>query len=554
MIVSLSIRNLVIIEHVAISFEDGFSIFSGETGAGKSIIFDGLSLVCGARADRGLVRTGCDKASVTAEFDIQRNAAAIACLHEAGRATEDDRLIIRRQVDKNGRSRAWINDEAASVSLLASLSAHLLDLNAQNDAQLLLEDRQHVTLIDSYAAHVDLLSVMREGFADWTSLEKARSEELARLTAIRERQDWITAQVRELDAFAPKASEFEELRGQRQQLLSADKTRGDVEFALQQLTASDGVQSVLSELLNRLGRAKEHDPTIRESFESIDRGLIEMTEAVSCLETLLTGLESPRHSLEEIEYRLFTYQDLARKHQVEADELIAWLDDHRQWLEDIESVDQRMEQWDRKVADARAHFIQAAAAVTKSRQVAAISIVKAVLEELPSLKLDHARFKVETVQKPERDWNANGVDEWLFEVAMNPGQPFSRLSQTASGGERSRLFLALKVALSRTNAGRTLIFDEVDSGAGGAVADAIGRHLAHLSRDGQVMSVTHSPQVAARAHQHFLIEKHVEDGASRTEVQCLDVQGREREVARMVSGAEITEAALMTARNLMQGA
>lgn len=554
MLTALAIRNVVLIEALDLAFGPGLGVLTGETGAGKSILLDSLGLVLGDRADAGLVRAGADQASVTATFEFAvlpepiRAALADAEIdHEAGEA-----LVIRRRLRADGGSRAFVNDQPVGVALLREMARALVELHGQHDDRGLVNARGHRALLDRYAgADVALVA---EAWQRWARAEAALTEARDRVAAARADEDLLTAHLTELEALAPVPGEEEDLALQRAAMQKGERLSGDL-TALQGLwEGSDSALAILRGAARRLDRIASEHPLLAEALESLDRAVIEAGEAEDRIAAAIEALAHDPLALDRIETRLFDLRAAARKHGCPVDDLPARMAALRETLDAIESGADRIAALERTAQEAGLDYRAKAEALSVERAEAARRLDAAVAAELAPLRLDAARFRTAVVRLPEDRWGSGGVDAVEFLISTNPGSPFAPLGKIASGGELSRFILALKVALAEQGGAATVIFDEIDRGVGGAVASAIGERLARLAQGGQLLAVTHSPQVAARGSTHYLIAKSSEGTVTRTGVTVLDAAGRQEEIARMLSGAEITPEARAQADRLLEQA
>ena len=554
MLTRLSIRNIVLIEALDLEFRGGLGVLTGETGAGKSILLDALGLVLGDRAETALVRAGEDKASVTASFDFSALPANIAeALDDAGIEIErGEPLLIRRQVKADGGSKAFVNDQSASVALLRALAPALVELHGQHDDRGLVNPRGHRELLDRYAG-TDLAG-LGAAWRDWAKVEAQLAEARAEVEQAKADEDLLTAHLAELDALTPEVGEEERLAAQRIDLQKGERLSGELEELRHVWEGSDSPLASLRVAARKLDRIAEEHPLLAEALAALDRAVIEAGEAEETLERAAEALVHDPAALEAAETRLFELRALARKHRCEVDELPALMEDMRRKLEAIEGGTAQLGALERAAKEARTAYVRAADAAHQARVEAATRLDAAVAAELAPLKLDAARFRTAITDLPEDKWGALGRDAVEFLIATNPGADFAPLAKIASGGELSRFILALKVALAEKGGAATIIFDEIDRGVGGAVASAIGERLARLASDeGQLLAVTHSPQVAARGGQHYLIAKASSGTVTKTSVVLLDASGRQEEIARMLSGAEVTPEARAQADRLLEG-
>jgi DNA repair protein RecN (Recombination protein N) len=552
LLTALSIRNVVLIEALDLEFGAGLSVLTGETGAGKSILLDSLGLALGARADSGLVRNGEAQASVIATFDPPTgDHRAAALLIDNGVEMEPgEPLIIRRMVKADGGSRAFVNDQPCSAVLLRELGGSLVEIHGQHDDRGLLNARGHRALLDAYG-RCDTGAVGTAHSA-WRKAAAALAEARATVdTAARDR-DYLTHAVEELRNFAPEPGEEATLAEERATMQKGARLTDDLSTISDCLTGSDGGLAQLRQAARRLDRIAGEEPLLTAVLEALDRAVVEAGEAEDRLAEAAEALSFDPARLDSIETRLFDLRGLARKHQVQPDDLAALCDEMAARLAAIEGGEEHIAALEAEVATKAAAYRASAQALSGERQLAAGRLDAAVAGELAPLKLDAARFRTVVAPLDEGQWTAQGMDRVEFEISTNPGAPFAPLTKIASGGELSRFILALKVALAEQGGADTLIFDEIDRGVGGAVASAIGERLARLAQNNQILVVTHSPQVAARGAGHLLIAKSSDGTVTRTGVHALDDQERREEIARMLSGAEITAEARAQADRLLE--
>lgn len=562
MLTGLWIRDLVLIESLDLTVGPGLTALTGETGAGKSILLDALGLASGVRAESGLVRRGAAQASATAAFSLPPRHPVWALLGDRGlEAAPGEDLILRRVLSADGRSRAFVNDQPASVGALREIGALLVEVHGQHETVGLLDVRTHRDLLDAYGGHGALLRAAGGAWATWREAEaslEALSRDAAALAAEAEEAAQLLA---ELDALAPEAGEEANLAERRAVLGAAEKALADINQAGEAL---EGLPPRLASAIRTLGQARSRalqagagadGPAVRrlaEAEAALDAVFSGLQEAEAAVEAAASAFDFRPDELETAEERLFALRAAARKLgcAVEA------LPERRLALADrlarLESGESDLAAARRSAAEGEARYIEAAATLTAARRTAAEALALAVESELPPLKLERARFRVAIEALAPDRAGPGGCDRVRFEVATNPGAPFGDLTTVASGGELARFALALKASLAgRGGEPPLMIFDEVDQGVGGAVADAVGLRLRRLAREGQVLVVTHSPQVAARADAHWRISKAGDDEAVRTRVEDLDPVAREEEIARMLAGAEVTDEARAAARALM---
>jgi DNA repair protein RecN (Recombination protein N) len=554
MLTRLAIRNIVLIEALELEFAGGLGVLTGETGAGKSILLDALGLVLGARADGGLIRAGADLASVTAAFEFVALPPALGeVLAEAGIVVEPgEPLLLRRQLKADGGSKAFINDQPAGVALLRELAPLLVELHGQHDDRGLANPRGHRLLLDRYAGAADADGVAR-AWARWRAAEEALGAARSRVAQAAADRELYAAHLAELQALAPQPGEEDELAAARAAMQKGERLADDL-AALQHLWAgSDAPLALLRGAARRLDRIAGEHPLLAEALAALDRAVIEAGEAEEHLARAADALAHDPRELDRIETRLFELRAAGRKHGCAADALPAKAAELAAALAAIEGGEAEVAGLERAAHDLGLDYRARAEALSAARVEAARRLDAAVAGELAPLKLDAARFRTRIERLSEERWGPGGIDAVEFLIATNPGADFAPLTKIASGGELSRFILALKVALAEAGGAATTIFDEIDRGVGGAVASAIGERLARLASGGQLLAVTHSPQVAARGGQHYLIAKSSEGVVTRTSVRLLDSAERQEEIARMLSGAEVTPEARAQADRLLEG-
>ena len=552
MLTRLSIRNIVLIEALDLDFGSGLGVLTGETGAGKSILLDALGLVLGNRADSGLVRGGEEQASVTASFEFSQLPAGVrAVLAEAEVDVEPgEPLLIKRRLKADGGSKAFVNDQPVSAALLRELAPFLVELHGQHDDRGLVNPRGHRQLLDRYA-RADVAGV-EAAWKAWRSAADALDERRAAIAQAAADRDLLLAHLAELTALAPEEGEEAELASARADMQKGERLSGDL-AELQHLWAgSDSALAALRGAARRLDRIAAEHPLLAEALDALDRAVIEAGEAEDKITRAVEALAHDPAALDRIETRLFDLRALARKHACQVDDLPAKMRAMREQLDAIEGGEAALAGLEAAARAAGETYRALAAEVSALRRAGAERLDAAVAAELAPLKLDAARFRTSVTVLPEDRWGPSGSDGVEFLISTNPGADFAPLGKIASGGELSRFILALKVALAEEGGAATVIFDEIDRGVGGAVASAIGERLARLAAGGQLLAVTHSPQVAARGNRHYVIAKSSEGTVTRTSVHLLDHAGRQEEIARMLSGAEVTPEARAQADRLLE--
>lgn len=551
MLTRLSIRDVVLIEALDLDFHAGLGVLTGETGAGKSILLDALGLALGARGDSGLVRHGAAQASVTASFDPPDSAAIAALLGDSGIETEPgEPLIIRRTLKADGGSRAFINDQPVSAALLRELGATLVEIHGQHDDRGLLAPAGHRALLDAFGA-IDTTSTATAWQA-WREADARLTEAHATLATAAADREWLEHAVAELQTLAPEPGEEEELADRRATMQRGEKIAGDLQAAADLLDGSEGGLSRLRQAARILDRLSGDHPTLAEALAALDRAIIEGSAAQDKLDEAAEVLAFDPARLEADEARLFELRAVARKHRVQPDDLPALAETLAARLAQLASGEDGIAALEAAAQAAASRYHTAADKLTATRTKAAARLDAAVKAELAPLKLDAARFRTALAPLTETQWSATCKDRVEFEISTNPGAPFAPLIKIASGGELSRFILALKVALAEQGGAATMIFDEIDRGVGGAVASAIGERLARLAETTQLLVVTHSPQVAARGGHHFFIAKSSDGTVTRTGVRALDAAERREEIARMLSGATVTDEARAQAERLLE--
>lgn len=556
MLASLAIRDVVLIEKLDLAFGPGLSVLTGETGAGKSILLDSLGLALGARAESGYVRAGQKQAAVIAVFSPPQGHPAFAELSEQGIEAEDE-VVLRRVVTAEGKSRAFINDQPVGVALLRRIGALLVEVQGQNDQVGLADPATHAALLDAFGG----LGVRRAGVGSawraWRGAESALEEAREATAAALRDEEWLRHAVAELTELSPEEGEEERLGQERQHLQQGERRAEAISAALSELQPRDRRSQGPGAALRAAARALERTQGLNETAAPILTALGQAQDALAEAESLLerlVGAEGPDpRRLEQLEDRLFGLRSAARKHGVTVAELPGLLVALRERLAALDAGTGRVAALERAREAARAAYVTAAAALSEERRAHARRLEQALGQELPPLKLDRARVVVEVAARDEPGWGAEGMDRVAMLVSTNPGQAPGALDKVASGGELSRLMLALKVVLAAGSPVPTLVFDEVDAGIGGATAAAVGERLARVAEGLQVLVVTHSPQVAARGTAHLRVAKAVRDGRAETRVEPLSTAERREEIARMLAGETVTEAARAAAESLLQG-
>lgn len=555
MLSRLSIRDIVLIDRLDIDFANGLAVLTGETGAGKSILLDAFALALGARGDQTLVRHGQEQGQVTAVFEVARDHPALAVLKANDIAAEDE-LILRRVQFADGRTRAFVNDQPVSVQVMKQLGQSLVEIHGQHDERALVDTATHRRLLDAFgglekdATTVEMLWEARR------ESEEAAEAHRAEVARAKQEGDWLRHAVDELSGLAPQAGEETALAERRTAMMQAEKVSEDLRDAHDVVAGSGSSVPSLAGTIRRLERRSAQAPALIEPVvKSLDAALNALEETRAHLEHALHAADFDPAEMERIEERLFALRAAGRKYTVPVDDLAALAQKYRADIALIDAGEDRLKELEATAREAEAAYRAGAQALSKARARAAAALDKAVNGELKPLKLERAKFTTEI----ESDGNAagpNGIDRVEFWVQTNPGTRPGPLMKVASGGELARFLLALKVVLADRGSAPTLVFDEIDTGVGGAVADAIGLRLARLASGVQVLAVTHAPQVAARADRHYLISKDVADKGKRVATRVTEVAAdhRREEIARMLAGAEITNEARAAAEKLIRQA
>jgi DNA repair protein RecN (Recombination protein N) len=549
MLQRLDIRNVVLIEQLGLDFGPGLHVFTGETGSGKSIVLDALGLALGSRADASLVRHGAQQAVVGASFAPTADAQEF--LEENGLvSSEDGSIHVRRMLDAGGKGKAFINDMGVTVTLLRELGEMLLEVHGQHDQRGLTDVRIHRQLLDAYGQHGELVKAMRESWRTWQNAKQALADAMAMQEKLRAEEDYLRHVLGELDALAPEEGEEEQLAERRRQMMLAEKRGDSLKDALASLSQPKSVVQMLASAERILTRRSEEDAALAPVTTALEQAMLHTQEVTDALESLLREDGYDAAELERAESRLFELRDAARKHHCLVDELPAKHRDLREQLGSLEHGQQQCDALQKIAAEGEQAYRKAAEALSKARAASARKLEARVMEELPPLNMASARFTVAIKPLPEA--TGDGLEMVEFHVAANPGQPSGPLAKVASGGELSRLMLSLKLALAEVDGIPSMVFDEIDTGVGGATAEAIGKRLAQLGKHRQVLVVTHQPQVAAFAQRHFVVSKQHDGDKTHTSVRVLDEEGRREELARMLSGASVTDQARAAADALLE--
>lgn len=555
MLTRLSIRNVVLIDRLDLDFHNGLMTLTGETGAGKSILLDALGLALGLRAEARLLRKGADKATVTAVFDVDRDHAACRIAEEDGIELGDEDLLLRRVLGQDGRTRAFINDQSVSIALLRRVGEALVEIHGQFDTQRLLDPSSHRDLLDSVGHHQTLCGQVAKAYGHWrTTVEALEAAEKSRANAT-ENEEFLRYAVDELNKLNPQEGEEAALAEQRKLLQSAEQISEALGEATKALGRNGGIEEQLLKALRLVGEVQERaSGKLDNSIGALERATDGAADAIGFLERASLELNMDPANLEAAESRLFEMRAIARKHGVEVSLLPDLKARFQSDLDNLDSDEANFERLRKEAKMSHAKYFEVASQLSKKRQTSAKKMGDAVCAELAPLKLGAAIFSAEITPLEEANWTAKGIDKIAFQIATNPGAPAGPLNKIASGGELARFMLALKVIMSNADPVPVLVFDEVDAGIGGAVASAVGERLAALGQDAQVLVVTHSPQVAAQASQHYVVRKSQSLSSTSTTVEMLDTDARVEEIARMLSGETVTGEARAAADSLIKGA
>ena len=552
MLRQLSIRDIVLIERLDIEFESGLSVLTGETGAGKSILLDSLALALGARGDGSLVRNGADSGSVTAVFEPQAGHPVHKLLLDQQMSVADT-LILRRVQNVDGKTRAFVNDEPVSVGLMRGIGTLLVELHGQHDERAMLDPSSHRELLDAHGGLETDCKLVAEAWKSWKEAEKGRDEFAREMNEAQREAEYLKSSCEELEKLSPEPGEEEKLADRRQRMMKIEQIASDLAEANETLSGNGSPVTVISNLARRLERKKGHAPELIEGIvTSLDDALNSLHDAQAALESAYNETQFDPMELEQAEERLFALRAASRKYSTPIESLPELAVKMANSLSMLEDGSKRLIELEKECEEREGEYFKLAGDLSEKRKEAGDQLSQAVMLELPALKLEAAEFMVES-SSDRSQAGAHGLDTLEFWVRTNPGTKPGPMRKVASGGELARFMLALKVALTDRASAPTLVFDEIDSGVGGAVADAIGKRLLRLAGGLQVLSVTHAPQVAARASGHYLISKEKISGGERvtTAVVAISDNSRLEEIARMLSGASVTSEARAQAEKLI---
>ncbi len=551
MLKSLSIRNVVLIDKLDLDFQNGFSVLSGETGAGKSILLDSVGLLLGKRAEVGMIRGGCDKLSVCGSFEISDKKGELAALCTEYDLDFDHEIIIKRTLNQDGKGKIFFNDQPITQKLLKEIGSYLVEIHGQFDNQGLLNPATHLSVLDSYGAYSEKITALKTAFAVYKKAKDNRVNAEAKIAQAKADEDNLRHWVDEFQKMQPQENEQEELEEKRRQMMNAEKILENLDAAYKALNQG-GVQSALRQAQAAISRV---NVLLNGKFDNIysllDTALVNADEAGEEIEAASNEISLNQNELDAVEERLFALKALARKHNTTIEELPLVWQQMEESLRNLERGEDDIENLRKLEENAYKEYVKKATEVSQARLAAALRLDGKIQAELPDLKMEKARFMTQISTKPENQWNENGRDDVCFMVSTNPNTPYGSISKIASGGELARFMLALKVNLAQTSQVETMIFDEVDTGIGGATAQAVGEKLAKLGEQVQVLVVTHSPQVAAQSKYHYKVEKTTVDNVTTTSLRELSAAEKTEEVARMLSGEHITDEARAAAKVLI---
>lgn len=551
MLKSLSIRNVVLIDKLDLDFQNGFSVLSGETGAGKSILLDSVGLLLGKRAEVGMIRSGCDKLSVCGSFEIADKKGELAALCAEYDLDFEHEIIIKRTLNQDGKGKIFFNDQPITQKLLKEIGSYLVEIHGQFDNQGLLNPATHLSVLDGYGAYPEKITVLKTAFAAYKKAKDNRVNAEAKIAQSKADEDNLRHWVDEFQKMQPRENEQEELEEKRRQMMNAEKILENLDAAYKALNQG-GVQSALRQAQAAISRV---NVLLNGKFDNIysllDTALVNADEAGEEIEAASNEVSLNQNELDAVEERLFALKALARKHNTTIEELPLVWQQMEENLRNLELGEDDIENLRKLEEAAYKDYVKKTTEVSQARLAAALRLDGKIQAELPDLKMEKARFMTQISTKPENQWNENGRDDVCFMVSTNPNTPYGSISKIASGGELARFMLALKVNLAQTSQVETMIFDEVDTGIGGATAQAVGEKLAKLGEQVQVLVVTHSPQVAAQSKYHYKVEKTTVDNVTTTSLRELSAAEKTEEVARMLSGEHITDEARAAAKVLI---
>ena len=550
MLTQLTVSNYAIAERVELQFNKGMTALTGETGAGKSIVLDALGLAMGGRADAGAVRHGAKRADITATFDVSRIAEAQQWL-EAHELDDENDCILRRVISKDGRSRAYINGQPCPLAHLKDLGSTLMDIHSQHQHQSLLRKETHRKLLDEFASAEALADQTRDAWKTWNNTRQRLNERKQNADEAEARIQLLRYQVEELDRLALEADEQETLEKEQEQLSHADAVLQNCHQATVLCTEDDNSASdLVRQALQQLEHLPVEVPALADTIQMLNEAQIQISEAGDNLRRFVEDYDADPARLSEVEERLSAIYQMARKHRVSPENLPELHQSLSDELASLDGGEGSVEKLEAELESQRAHFDELASELTEARQQAAANLDQRIAEELAQLSMPSVQFVTRLSKNKEGEPAAHGMEDIEFLVSANPGQPARPLAKVASGGELSRISLAIQVVVAQTSTTPTLVFDEVDVGIGGGTAEVVGRLLRSLGDNGQVLCVTHLPQVAAQCHQHLFVSKFTESDSTFSRIETLDDKGRVTEVARMLGGVDMTEHTIAHAREM----
>lgn len=554
MLQQITIKNIVLIDNVTINFTEGLCVLTGETGAGKSILLDSLGLAIGNRAESRLVRQGEKQGTVTAIFDFNNNKNLINIFEEYGIEITDE-IYLRRVLYSDGKSKAFVNDNPVSANVLQKIASTLIEIHGQHGQKDLLNINKHMRMLDEYANSEKLLNITGKSFKKWKNTEQEYNNLVKKFQLIQKEEEYLRHSLAELESLSPAKGEEEELASKRTEMMNFEKTIDILKDALSSLVGKNDIAHSIRTAERILDRAVHNvdNDMFEPALEALNRAGIEVQESISVIENIFREMEFEQDDLESTEERLFALKDASRKYNKNADDLVDYISELKKQIQMIDSDSNEIDILKQKTNEAREEYINNATKLSDVRRDKASMLIKDIHSELAPLKMGNSEFKIDINNLDEESWSAKGIDKVEFLIKTNPGSPFSAIGKTASGGELSRLMLALKVVVSGNKTTTSMIFDEIDTGIGGATADAVGKRLNRLGENAQILCVTHHPQVAAYGNLHLYINKKIVDDKMTTNVITLESNKRIEELARMLAGENISDEARAAAKKLLLG-
>jgi len=554
MLQQITIKNIVLIDNVTIDFTKGLCVLTGETGAGKSILLDALGLAIGNRAESRLVRQGESQGSVSVIFDFNNSKNLHNVFEEYG-LEETDEICLRRVLYSDGKSKAYVNDNPVSANVLQKIASALIEIHGQHGQKDLLNIAKHLKMLDEYANSEKTLGLVNKSFKEWKNTEQEYNDLVERFQQIQKEEEYLRHSLAELESLSPCKGEEEELASKRTEMMNFEKTIDILKDALSSLVGKNDIGHSIRTAERILDRAVHNvdNNMFEPALEALNRAGIEVQESISVIENIFRDMEFEQEDLESTEERLFALKDASRKYNKNADDLVEYISELKNQINMIDSDSKEMNILEQKTKEARDQYIENANKLNELRTKKAAKLVKDVHGELTPLKMGNSEFKIDISKLEEDSWSGKGIDKVEFLIKTNPGSPFSSIGKTASGGELSRLMLALKVVVSGNKTTTSMIFDEIDTGIGGATADAVGKRLNRLGENAQILCVTHHPQVAAYGNLHLYINKKITNDKMTTNVISLESDKRIEELARMLAGEDISNEARAAAKKLLLG-